>query len=177
LSVGLEDNNVVSGQIISRYAKSPPNITISGETPGSFPAQNWIVAAGRGLLDSDVDGLRDVCVLGSTLAEDLFPFGSPLGERIELNRCQIHCGRRARTQRRMAGGRQDEFALIPVTTGINRYEDKRWLNLSILVQARSAADYDARSNKCAGSCANCAKCRPANRMILRLLPTIPSSNK
>jgi hypothetical protein len=50
---------------------------LSGETPGSFPAQNWIVAQGRGLLDSDVDGLRDVCVLGSTLAEDLFPFGSP----------------------------------------------------------------------------------------------------
>jgi putative ABC transport system permease protein len=42
----------------------------------------------------------------------------------------------------MAGGRQDEFAVIPVTTGINRYEDKRWLNLSILVQARGAADYD-----------------------------------
>ena len=42
----------------------------------------------------------------------------------------------------MQGGHQDNFAVIPITTGINRYEDKRWLNLTILVQARSAADYD-----------------------------------
>jgi putative ABC transport system permease protein len=142
LSVGLEDNNVVSGQIISRYAKSPPNISLTGETPASFPAQNWMVAQGRGLLDSDVDGLRDVCVLGSTLAEDLFPFASPLGERIELQGIKYTVVGVLEPKGSMAGGRQDEFALIPVTTGINRYEDKRWLNLSILVQARSPADYD-----------------------------------
>jgi putative ABC transport system permease protein len=142
LSVGLEDNDLVSGQIISRYGKSPPNIPLTGETPGSFPAQNWIVAQGRGLLDSDVDGLRDVCVLGSTLAEDLFPFGSPLGERIELNGVKYSVVGVLESKGGLQGGRQDEFAIIPVTTGINRYEDKRWLNLSILVQARSAADYD-----------------------------------
>jgi putative ABC transport system permease protein len=142
LSVGLEDNDLVSGQIISRYAKSPPNISLTGETPGSFPAQNWIVARGRGLLDSDVDSLRDVCVLGSTLADDLFPFGSPLGERISLNGVKYTVVGVLESKGGMEGGRQDEFAVIPVTTGINRYQDKRWLNLSILVQARGQADYD-----------------------------------
>jgi len=142
LSVGLEDNNLASGQIISRYAKSPPNIALTGETPGSFPAQNWMVARGRGLLDSDVDGLRDVCVLGSMLADDLFPFGSPLGEHIVLNGVKYTVVGVLEPKGGMEGGRQDEFAVIPVTTGINRYEDKRWLNLSILVQARSAADYE-----------------------------------
>jgi len=142
LSVGLEDNDLVSGQIISRYAKSPPNISMNGETPGSFPAQNWIVAQGRGLLDSDVDGLRDVCVLGSTLAEDLFPFGSALGEKISLNGVKYTVVGVLEAKGGMQGGRQDEFAIIPVTTGINRYEDRRWLNLNILVQARSDADYD-----------------------------------
>jgi putative ABC transport system permease protein len=97
---------------------------------------------GRGLLDSDVDGLRDVCVLGSTLADDLFPFASPLGERIELAGVKYTVVGVLEPKGSMAGGRQDEFAVIPVTTGINRYEDKRWLNLNILVQARSAADYD-----------------------------------
>jgi putative ABC transport system permease protein len=42
----------------------------------------------------------------------------------------------------MEGGRQDEFGIIPITTGINRYEDKRWSNVSILVQARSLAEFD-----------------------------------
>jgi len=142
LNVGVEDNGVANGQIISRYSKSPPNVQLSGETPGSFPAQNWNVARGRALLDSDEDGLRDVCVLGSTLADDLFPFASPLGERIELNGIKYTVVGVLEAKGNSQGGREDEFALIPITTAITRYEDKRWLNLSILVQARSAADYD-----------------------------------
>src|SRR5580658_827994 len=53
LSIGVEDNEVANGQIISRYAKSSPSVQLSGETPGSFPAQNWIIAQGRAFLDSD----------------------------------------------------------------------------------------------------------------------------
>ena len=97
LSVGLEDPNATRGQMTSRYAKGPPSILVNGETPGSFPAQNWIIATGRALLDSDVTGLRDVCVLGSSLAEDLFPHGSPVGDRVTLNGVRVHRGRRART--------------------------------------------------------------------------------
>jgi putative ABC transport system permease protein len=142
LSVGLEDDGIVSGEIISRYAKSPPNINLSGETPGSFPCQNWVVAQGRALLDSDVDGLRDVCVLGNALAADLFPFGSALGEKVELAGVKYTVVGVLEKKGGMQGGRQDEFGIIPVSTGINRYEDKRWLNLNILVQARSADQYE-----------------------------------
>jgi putative ABC transport system permease protein len=142
LSVGLEVHDLTSGQMISRYAKSPPDVSLSGDTPGSFPAQNWIIAQGRPLLEADVDSLRDVCVLGSTLADDLFPFSSPLGERITLSGVPYTVVGVLEAKGTMSGGSQDEFGIIPVTTGINRYIDKRWLDLSILVQARSAADYD-----------------------------------
>ena len=150
LSVGVEDNQVANGQILSRYGKSPPTVFISGESPGSFPAQNWVVAQGRGLLDSDEDGLRDVCVLGSSLAEDLFPLGSPLSERIELNGIKYTVVGVLEAKGATQGGREDEFAVIPITTAITRYEDKRWLNLSILVQARSPADYDATVDQVRG---------------------------
>jgi putative ABC transport system permease protein len=150
LSIGVEDNEVASGQIRSRYAKSPPNISLAGETPGSFPAQSWIVAQGRALLESDEDGLRDVCVLGNTLAEDLFPLGSALGERIELNGVKYNVVGVLEAKGATQGGREDEFALIPITTAITRYEDKRWINLHILVQARSAADYDATVDQVRG---------------------------
>ncbi len=143
LSIGIEDNGLTQGQIISRYAKSPPNIPLNGETPGSFPAKNWNIAQGRALLQADVDGLRDTCVLGSTLADDLFPFSTPLGEKIELNGVKYTVIGVLEANGGMQGGQQDEFAIIPVTTGINRYEDRRWLNLNLLVQARNAADYDS----------------------------------
>ena len=136
--------------MISRYAKTPPTIWLSGETPGSFPAQNWIVHEGRGLLDSDLDGLRDVCVLGSTLAASLFPFGSAVGQRVTFNNVNYNVVGVLEPKGAMEGGQQDDFAIIPVTTGINRYEDRRWLNLAILVQARSAADYDATVDQVRG---------------------------
>ncbi|HEY3863114.1 MAG TPA: ABC transporter permease [Verrucomicrobiae bacterium] len=150
LSVGVEDGGAVNGEIISRYAKSQPSVAISGETPGSFPAQNWVVAQGRGLLDSDLDSLRDVCVLGSALADDLFPFGSPLGEKISVNGIKYTVVGVLEAKGSMQGGREDQFAIIPITTCVTRYEDKRWLNLSILVQARGPAEYDATVDQARG---------------------------
>jgi putative ABC transport system permease protein len=142
LSVGLEDSELAAGTMISRYATAPPNVFMSGETPGSFPVQNWIIQEGRGLLDSDVESMRDVCVLGSSLADSLFPFGSAVGQRVTFNNVNYNVVGVLQPKGTMSGSHQDNFALIPITTGINRYEDKRWLDISILVQARSAADYD-----------------------------------
>jgi putative ABC transport system permease protein len=149
LSVGLDDNPA-DGTMISRYAKSPPTVHLSGDTPGSFPALNWIIHDGRGLLDSDVDSARDVCVLGSTLAEAMFPFGSAVGQRVSFNNVNYNVVGVLEPRGTMEGSQQDNFAIIPVTTGINRYEDRRWINLAILVQARGAADYDATVDQVRG---------------------------
>src|SRR5579872_7110666 len=74
-SVGLEIG-FPNGEMLSRYAKAPPSVDMTGETPGSFAAQNWILQEGRILQDSDVEGAHDVCVLGNSLAKVLFPVGS-----------------------------------------------------------------------------------------------------
>jgi len=159
LSVGLEDDNLAAGTMISRYGKSPPTVWLSGDTPGSFPAQNWIVHEGRILLESDVDSVRDVCVLGSDLASNLFPFGSAVGQRVSFNNVNYNVVGVLEPKGTMSGSHQDDFAIIPVTTGINRYEDRRWINLAILVQARSAADYDDTVDQVRG--------------ILRLIRKVP----
>ena len=74
-----------SGEIKTRYKTSAPTVRLYGETPGSFPARNWIIAEGRALSETDVDNARDVCVLGNSLATNLFPFGSPIGERLKID--------------------------------------------------------------------------------------------
>lgn len=61
-----------AGEATSRYGKTPPGVRLLGETPGSFPAMNWSIKDGRALLDSDVDGARDVCILGDALAKYSF---------------------------------------------------------------------------------------------------------
>ena len=125
LNIGLEDDNLTTGTMISRYAKSPPNVSLSGDTPGSFPAQNWSIHEGRGLVESDVDGLHDVCVLGSSLSSNLFPVGSAVGQRVSFNNVNYNVVGVLEPKGTMEGSRQDNFAIVPVTTGVSRYEDKR----------------------------------------------------
>src|SRR4029079_19189233 len=84
LSVGIE-TMFWGGQIESQYKRTAPTVNLFGDTAGSFPARNWLLAECRSLLDADVEGVRDVCVLGDTLAKDLFPLGSAVGQRLKIN--------------------------------------------------------------------------------------------
>ncbi len=131
-----------AGQIETRYRRTSPNVRLYGETPGSLPARNWIVQDGRGLADTDVDGARDVCVLGNTLARTIFPAGSPVGERVKIDGLNYTVIGVLQPKGGSLGGDQDKFAIIPITTGLNRF-GYLWRSLTILVQARDRASYDA----------------------------------
>jgi putative ABC transport system permease protein len=139
-SVGLE-TTFWGGQIETRYKKTAPNVQLFGETPGSFPARNWELQEGRLLMDIDVDGARDVCVLGNGLAKTIFPRASALGERLKINGINYTVIGILEPKGGQLNGDQDNFAVVPLTTGMNRFG--RWRrSLSILVQARNQASYD-----------------------------------
>jgi len=134
-SVGLE-LNFWGGMATSRYAKSPPDVRLFGETPGSFSAKNWVVEHGRSLLEHDLESARAVCVLAAGLADTLFPHGSALDEEIKIDGIRYRVVGVLEKKGQMLGGNQDNFAIIPITTGMNRY-GWRWRSLSLLVQAPS----------------------------------------
>ena len=134
-SVGLE-SDFWGGMATSRYGKSPPDVRLFGESPGSFPAKNWVIEEGRSLMDHDLESARSVCVLAAGLAETLFPHGSAVNEEIKLDGINYLVVGVLEKKGQMLGGNQDNFAIIPLTTGLNRY-GRRWRSLSILVQAPS----------------------------------------
>lgn len=139
-SVGLE-TTFWGGEIETRYKKTAPNVQLFGETPGSFPARNWELQEGRLLLDMDVDGARDVCVLGNGLAKTVFPRASAIGERLKINGINYTVIGVLQPKGGQLNGDQDNFAVVPLTTGMNRFG--RWRrSLSILVQARNQESYD-----------------------------------
>jgi putative ABC transport system permease protein len=88
----------------------------------------------------DVDGARAVCVLGNSLAKTVFPHSSALGEPLKLNGINYTVVGVLESKGSSLGGDQDNFAIVPVTTGLNRWNRRRTLN--ILVQARDQASYD-----------------------------------
>jgi putative ABC transport system permease protein len=130
-----------SGEIKTRYKTSAPMVRLYGETPGSFPAHNWNLAEGRLLMDADVDGTRNACVLGSGLATNIFPNSSALGEQIKVDGINYTVVGVLESKGGAMGGDQDNFVVVPLTTCLNRYG--RWRSLSILVQAPDRASYDA----------------------------------
>ena len=139
-SVGIE-GDFWQGEISTRYAKTGPSAELYGETPGSFPTHNWEIDDGRALTDSDVDDAADVCVLGSALAKSAFPYASPVGEIIKINGYKYHVVGVLTENGASLEGNQDNFAIIPITTALNRY-GRWWDDLTLLVEARDADSYE-----------------------------------
>ena len=131
-----------AGQIQTQYKRSSPDVRLYGETPGSFPARNWIVEEGRGIGEADVEGARDVCVLGNSLARTIFPVGSAVGEQVKIDGLNYTVVGVLQAKGGSLNGDQDKFAVIPLTTGLNRF-GYIWRSMTILVQARDRASYDA----------------------------------
>lgn len=136
LNVGAMEDFFV-GEALSRYDKSPPTLQLIGATPSVFAARNWILGEGRSVSESDLDSARDVCVLGATLKETLFPFGSALGETVKFDGIPYRVAGTLERKGALIGGDQDNFAVIPLTTGLNRY-GRQWRSLEVLVQAPDA---------------------------------------
>jgi putative ABC transport system permease protein len=158
--VGIEDQ-FWAGEVISKYARTPPNVRVTGGTPGTFPTKNLVIAEGRPISESDIEGARDVCVLGAKLAEVLFPHGSPVGERIKLNGINYTVVGVLEPKGASLGGNQDNFAVIPITTGQNRY-GRIWRSVTILVQAEDQASYDETMEQVRGVMRTIRKVRPGD---------------
>src|ERR1019366_967097 len=113
-------------------------------------ARGWDLQEGRLLFDSDVDNGRDVCVLGSLLATNIFPNRSAVGEQVKIDGINYNVVGVLAPKGGALGGDQDNFAVVPLTTGMNRYG--RWgRSLNILVQARDRASYDATLEEVRGA--------------------------
>ncbi|MGO8766745.1 MAG: ABC transporter permease [Limisphaerales bacterium] len=138
-----------SGGITTRYKTSAPDVDLYGDTPGSFPAHNWTPAEGRILVDEDVDGTRNVCVLGAGLAANIFPNSSPVGDQVKIDGINYTVVGVLQGQGSALGSDQDNFAVVPLTTGLNRYG--HWRSLDLLVEARDRVSYDATVEEARGA--------------------------
>lgn len=130
-----------SGEARSRFDNTPPNVALIGATAAIFSARNWTLKEGRPILDADVESNTDVCVLGSGLEKNLFPFGSALGERIKVDGIPYRVVGVLERKGVLGGADQDNFAIIPLTSGLNRY-GRIWLSLELLVQAPDLARFE-----------------------------------
>ena len=109
VSPEVRDNRKVSyGGNVTR------TIGIIGATEEFFTANDWVVETGRPLTAEDVRHRASVCILGSSIAEELFPVGGELGSRVRVGKDECRVIGVLAAKGNFLGQDQDQVVLTPL---------------------------------------------------------------
>jgi putative ABC transport system permease protein len=114
---------------------------ILGTTPEYFEIRNWPVQAGTLFSDEDVDTAQDVCVLGQTVAANLFEAENPVGKTIRIGNLPFHVlGVMSSKGQSGMGNDQDDQIWAPFTTVQKKIAGITWVQfLSLSAISREAS--------------------------------------
>lgn len=132
---------ILSSAASMRYTNLSRTVDVVGTAPEYPAVRNFPVAEGRFFSAGEVGGLRRVCVLGQTVAEDFFGDSNPVGERISLSDQKFTViGVMTEKGGGAMGINLDDQVFVPVTVAQNLFGTE---NLSLIfVEAASQADVD-----------------------------------
>ena len=87
-------------------------------TPEALLIRDWPVISGRSLTQADVDGAAKVCLLGHTVADNLFGEMDPVGQVVRIKKFPFTIvGLLTLKGQTTWGQDQDDVVYVPLTTG------------------------------------------------------------
>jgi macrolide transport system ATP-binding/permease protein len=100
------------------YANENWSTSINGVTPSYLTIRDWPVASGRNFTQEEERGAAPVCMLGQTVANNLFPAGvSPVGATVRVKNFPLRViGVLSSKGQSNWGQDQDDVVLMPFTT-------------------------------------------------------------
>lgn len=106
--------------------------TINGTTSAYFTVQPWELTAGRSFTPAEESAGKTVCMIGSTVAKNLYPRGNPVGTRMRI--AGLSCDVIAVLTPRGQGGfgDQDDVVLMPLKAVQRRLTGNRDLRLMLV---------------------------------------------
>ena len=148
-SLTVEDSNAIRDEVAGAVAVSPEirdrvqilanglnwNSQISGVDPSILSIRMWTIAEGDMFSDNDVRSGAKVCVIGKTVATQLFPESDPVGQTVRLRNVPFRIvGVLAGKGFNFFGQDQDDIVFIPFTSHLRLIARRQNIN-SILIQA------------------------------------------
>jgi putative ABC transport system permease protein len=129
-----------SGQVIGGNINWQPD-QILGVGPNYNVVRNWPAASGEFFTEREIVGSAKVCVLGHTVARQLFPEINPIGQQVRVKNIPfVVIGVLARKGANLVGQDQDNIVLLPYTTVRKRLQNSAFANIdAVFVSARSEA--------------------------------------
>ncbi|MFZ2948698.1 MAG: ABC transporter permease, partial [Desulfuromonadaceae bacterium] len=115
-SVSLAAGTVrTSSQVV--YGNLNWSTVIMGGTPELFDIREWPVSAGRSITQQDVDSAGKVCLLGQTVADNLFGSADPIGSIVRIKKIPFTViGVLERKGQSPQGTDQDDTIFVPLRT-------------------------------------------------------------
>lgn len=103
------------------YGNTNWSTGVTGSTERYSYVQDWEIATGRDINDSDVRQGTKVAVIGGTVAEKMFLGEEPVGKSIRINKIPFTViGVFASKGQSQMGTDQDDFVLVPLTAAQKR---------------------------------------------------------
>ncbi|HVQ08039.1 MAG TPA: ABC transporter permease [Allosphingosinicella sp.] len=99
--------------------------SINGTTTQFFTAQQWALSDGRIWTDAEEQAGKAVCIIGSTVQQNLFPREEPVGQRFRIR--DLSCEVIGTLASRGQGGfqDQDDVVLMPIKAVQRRFSGNR----------------------------------------------------
>lgn len=129
-----------SGGAVVEYEDKNTNTRITGTTPEYVPVNNSVIAAGRFFTDSELEERARVCILGSTVCDDLFAGKAPVGETVVIKGTRFEViGLLGSVGESWSD--PDNQVFVPLTTAQERLFGVDYLSM-ITAQIDNEKDYD-----------------------------------
>ncbi|SNB46845.1 ABC transporter permease [Geobacter sp. DSM 9736] len=128
-----------SAQIV--YGNMNWSTIVMGVTPEILTIREWPLVSGRNLTYSDVEGATKNCLIGQTVADNLFGSVDPLGKVIRIKKIPFTVvGVLDRKGQSPQGTDQDDTIFIPLRTAQRKVFGSQFPNTvnAMMVQAKSA---------------------------------------
>jgi putative ABC transport system permease protein len=113
---------------------------IQGTTPDYLTIRDIQVASGQPFTQGDVDSSAKVCLLGKTVADNLFNGGDPVGQIIRVKKVPFTVvGVLAPKGQSPTGQDQDDMIIMPITTAKKKVIGGRQNNMQVVGQILTQA--------------------------------------
>jgi putative ABC transport system permease protein len=128
-----------SGPVV--YGNQNWSTVINGVTPEMLTVRDWPLVSGRNITQSDVDGATKFCLIGQTVADNLFGASDPVGKVIRIKKIPFTVvGLMDRKGQSPQGQDQDDVIYVPLSTAQRKLLGSQFPNVvgALMIQSANA---------------------------------------
>lgn len=97
------------------------NTQVQGMMPNIIDIRNYTIKTGRMYTEKEMTSRDRVCVIGQTVADNLFPEGDPVGKTVRINKAPFRVVGVLNSKGQSSMGQdQDDVVFVPLTTAMQR---------------------------------------------------------